>query len=411
MIKKLQRRFIVAAMASIIFVMVLVLGSINFINWYRIDGRMDTLLRVIASNNGDFPKYEDSESGKHRLDFWTQLTEETQFQTRYFGVWVNQSGEIVQTDTDNIAAVSQEEAVDYGLRVLQSGKRQGYMGNYRYLSVDKKSFGTLILFLDSREWMETVQFFLMISVGIAAGSLVLVYILIRALSGRAIHPMVENLEKQKRFITDAGHEIKTPLAIISADAEVLELSTGKNEWIDSIRNQTDRLDKLVKSLLTLSKMSEGGQEMVRTDFSISSIVKETVRHFEPVAEMRHKHLETRIQPELKYRGDENSIGQLTAILVDNAVKYCEENGTVLVTLSRQGKLIRLQVENEVEKMPEGNLSRLFDRFYRADASRSRDTGGYGIGLSIAQNIVDVHKGRITARQAERENKIIFTVLL
>lgn len=229
-----------------------------------------------------------------------------------------------------------------------------------------------------------------------------------------INPIIESMEKQKQFITDAGHEIKTPITIISANADVLEMTGGENEWITSIRNQTIRLDKLVKNLLMLSKVDEGNVKMEFSDFDLSNTVLEAAESFQTIAETQEKDFTLQIQSGLKLHGDESSIHQLVSTLVDNAMKYSNEKGTIKITLSstkKGGKSgTKIEVYNTTDQIEKANLDKLFDRFYRADASRSRDTGGYGIGLSIAKSIVEAHHGKIAVK-SEDGRSIFFTVLL
>ena len=227
------------------------------------------------------------------------------------------------------------------------------------------------------------------------------------LSRRAIRPAVESLKKQKQFITDAGHEIKTPLSIIAANADVLELSAGGSEWLDSIRHQVKRLDGLAADLLTLSKLEEEDRRAAYRTFSLSEAAAETAEPFAIPAAAKGKTLECRIQPGIVYCGDEAAIRRLISILLDNAVKYAAEGGTILLTLAAAGKNVRLEVTNPCDQLPQGDLDRLFDRFYRPEASRSRETGGTGIGLSIARAVVQAHGGKITADRPQ-EGVIRFT---
>jgi signal transduction histidine kinase len=217
------------------------------------------------------------------------------------------------------------------------------------------------------------------------------------------------MEKQKRFITDAGHELKTPLAIISANIDVLELEAGKSEWTSSIRNQVKRMNSLVKNLLTLSRMDEERMHVVYTDFEISSCVKETAESFEAIAESNSKKYHMDIEDDIHITGDKNAIVQLTSLLLDNAMKYSDENGNISISLSK-AKNITLEVSNTSDSIPDGNLDRLFDRFYRADASRSREKGGYGIGLSVARAIAQSHGGQIEAKK-DGDRTIRFVVTL
>ncbi len=238
----------------------------------------------------------------------------------------------------------------------------------------------------------------------------LVFILVSVFSKRAINPVVRNMEKQKRFITDAGHEIKTPLAIISANTDVLELTTGESEWITSIRNQIGRLDKLVKNLLLLARMEEGNIERTRQEFDLSRCVKRIANSFLAVAESQSKRLSISIVPHIQLHGEEGAMEQLISTLLDNAMKYSDTNGEIRISLMPLKKGIKLEVYNTVEYIESKNLDRFFDRFYRADESRSRETGGYGIGLSIASSIVEAHHGRISVHSDDGRS-VIFTVII
>ena len=231
------------------------------------------------------------------------------------------------------------------------------------------------------------------------------------LSKHIVKPFSENYEKQKRFITDAGHEIKTPITIINADTEVLEMDTGPNEWIDDIRIQTERLSHLTRDLIYLAKMEEGENQTPMIEFPLSEVVSETAASFQSLARTGVKQFTTRIEPMLSFYGSEENIRKLLSILLDNAVKYSNENGSIQLMLERKGRYIQLVVTNTTnETLNKEQLLHLFDRFYRMDASRNSETGGYGIGLSIAQAVVQMHKGKISVIAVD-DTTIQFTVLL
>lgn len=409
MIKKLQRKFVMIAMLSLTLVMVLLVSSINILNFYQMDHRINGAIRILSDNQGKFPKFEGGKPPRRNPEFGFQMNEETPFETRYFTVKVNKGDSISEIDTSHIAAVSSADAAGYAEKVLSAANDGGYTGIYKYAVVEQP-YGYMLIFVDCRSQLQTISLFLLISVAVAIGTLLLVFLLVSILSGRAIKPIIINMEKQKQFITDAGHEIKTPLAIISANADVLELTAGANEWIASIRNQIGRLDKLVKNLLMLSKMDEDNIQLMFHDFDISKAVTEIAGSFEALAEAQGKKLELHITPGLLFHGDESSIHQLISTLTDNAVKYSNKNGVIIISLSAVKKSIKLEIYNTTQDLPVENLDQLFNRFYRADASRSRDTGGYGIGLSIARSVAEAHHGKITVK-SEDGKSVCFTVLL
>ena len=406
MIKRLQRKFVAITMGSLFLILLIIVMTLNGINYYQINQKADGLLGVITENNGKFPELDRHPKPDQKPT--SEFTEETPFETRYFIVKTSLSGFITEIDTGHVAAISPSDAQNYAQAVLDSGKVSGYMNHYKFLLVETEH-EKLIAFVDCRSSQESAMMILLLSIGVALGTLIVMFILISIFSRKAIRPVIESLDKQRQFITDASHEIKTPLAIISANTEVLELTAGRSEWTDSIRRQTERLTGLVQDMLMLARMEESQTEMVWVDFSLSDAVEEAAFPFRIVAENQKKEFSARIHPGLTLKGDESGIRQLVSILVDNAVKYSSDGGSIRITLDVLGRSANLRVCNTVDEIP-ANLEWLFDRFYRADSSRSRETGGYGIGLSVARAVAESHKGKIQAK-AENGNTICFQVML
>ena len=226
----------------------------------------------------------------------------------------------------------------------------------------------------------------------------------------AVKPFAESYQKQKRFITDASHEIKTPLTIIDANTEVLNMKYGENEWLKSTSNQVKRLTKLTERLVFLSRMDEEREVLQKTDFSISDAVYEAARSFKAMAKSQNKTLNISVQPNVSYYGDESSIIRLVSLLLENAMKYSDDEGTVSLKFCTNGKNKVLSVKNTVAEIQKGKLDMLFDRFYRIDKSRNSQTGGFGIGLSVAKAIVNAHKGKITAVSTDGKSIEITAVL-
>lgn len=299
-------------------------------------------------------------------------------------------------------------AIDYAQSVADGGRTQGFAGDYRY-TVYALGSETHIIFLDYGREMSSFRSFVFTSAAVSAAGLAAVMLLLVFLSARIVRPFSENYEKQKRFITDAGHELKTPLTIIDADAEVLEMDIGKNEWLTDIRTQTKRLAQLTNSLIQLSRLEEQPRTE-KIEFPLSDVAEETVETFQALARTRNKQLSARIQPMISLCGDEKAIRQLLTILLDNAVKYSGEEGRIELALERQKNTVRLSVFNTAPCVPRESLAHLFARFYRADQSRNSRTGGYGLGLSIAAAIAAAHRGRIWA-STQDETSLLITVQL
>lgn len=407
MIKKLQRKFILITMISLSLIIILLLGAINGINFYQMEQKAEETLEVLLKNSGKFPKLSRKEPPHYKPEIGFYMNEETPFETRYFTVRIKYDGTIREIDTGHIAAVSSEDAKEYADEVMRSKKDSGYKGIYKYALIEQDD-SYILVFLDCRMEIQTSKVLLLTSISVALCILILMFILVFVFSKRAIAPLIETEKKQKQFITDAGHEIKTPITTISANTDVIELTSGKNEWTTSIKNQTRRLDKLVKNLLMLAKMEEDDINLSFSEIDLSESVFETANSFKAVAQMENKYFQLDVTKDLIILADETSIVQLISILIDNAIKYSDYKGTIRVTLVPSKKGIKLEVFNTATDIDTHNLERLFDRFYRADSSRSRETGGYGIGLSIAASIVEAHKGKISVKSDDGQS-ICFSV--
>lgn len=249
--------------------------------------------------------------------------------------------------------------------------------------------------------MESFWNFLYASILISAIGYLLVFVLITYFSGRIIRPVLESYEKQKQFITDAGHELKTPVTIINADVDVLRMEQGDSEWLDDIQLQVKRMSELTSNLVYLSRMEESGGKLPLIEFPVSDIVEEALASFRTLAQSANKELQCDIEPMLSMKGNDKAIGQLIHILMDNAMKYSPEGSAIAISLHKQGRNLILSVLNQSNyTIAKADLPRLFDRFYRTDPSRNSETGGHGIGLSVAKAIVETHNGRIQAESSD-----------
>lgn len=450
MIKKLRVKFIAVAMISVMVVLTIILGTINVLNYRGVVEDADNILQILADNGGKFPEQkspgEDSEaagkvadshnpaagnesdnlsdSGVQQEQFDLEgkkeppaddpgknrtMSPELPFESRYFIVTLDSDGNVTDTDTGKIAAVDTDTAEEYAEKVWEHTKTHGFLSSYRYIKTEEDG-STQIIFLDCTRSMNTFEAFLATSLAVAVAGMAAFLILVIVLSKKIVRPVSEAYEKQKRFITDAGHEIKTPLTVIDADTEVLEMECGENEWLSDIRKQTVKLKDLTNSLIYLSKMEESRDEVQKIDFPISDLVEETAGSFEALAVTQNKTFDLEVEPMLTYCGEEKSIQRLVSILLDNALKYSPEGGKISVKFGKVGKTLQLSVYNTAKYVDQKNISHMFDRFYRFDESRNSETGGYGIGLSIARAIVESHKGKITAKSEDGKSMCMTVVL-
>lgn len=403
MISKLQVKLIFAAMISLLVVLTTIMGVVIGFNYYKVVSDADKTLLILAENDGFFPKDNIMQYNDFKVPKNQAIPPEMPFETRYFFCFLDTNNNILAVNTGKIAAINSQTAIQYTQNVLKNNKTNGFLGNYRYL-IYKSDYKNIVLFLDCSRNIDSFKTLRLSSIMVSITGFLLVLILLILLSNRIVKPFSENYEKQKRFITDAGHELKTPLTIINADTEILSMDLGENEWITDIQTQTKRLSELTNDLILLSRMQEDDINFI--DFPISDIVEETIQGFKTVAKTQEKTIDIDIQPMLSLYGDESSIRKLVSILLDNAIKYTDLNGKIVCNLKKHKNQILLSVYNTTDNITKEQTKYLFDRFYRTDKSRNSQTGGYGLGLSIAKEVVNKHKGKITANTNDEKSLLI-----
>ncbi len=407
MIQSLRRRFILIAMLSMLGTMVVLCTAIGVWNSHAAAVRSDNVIELLYQNGGEFPAPEYAADPSAPFAF--QVTEETPFETRYFIVELTAEQEVESIALEHIAALDRQTVVNTINEIVTAGRPQGYVDYYRFGVFAREDGGSTIVVLDCFVSLQSVYRMIYIIAAVFLTCALIAFALLTLLSQRVIRPFSENLERQRQFVTDASHELKTPLAILSADLGLIEDSSGPSKWMDSARTQIVRLDKLIKDLVELARTEEAGKESLAAPFSLSEVAQASVDAFQPLAEGAGKTLLAEIAPDVSIHGVQDDLFRLFSILLDNAVKYCQEQGTIRLTLARRGRSVCITVSNPCADLDTTQLSRYFDRFYRADASRARSTGGYGIGLSTAKAIVTRHRGRITNRYTD--GVITFTVIL
>lgn len=395
MIYNLRRKFILVSAFSVSLVFLLIFGIIYIVSTSQLNATMDMLTDVISKNGGVFPDFDKLErpSAPVGLQNETFLSPDTPFSTRFFTVWLDKDNQVLRENTEQ-TSIDSKEAREYAAKALGSGEERGWVSHYRYRVVDT-DYGKSVVFVNG-EMNEAVTNRLLYTVFLVlAGSFLVILMLIIFISKRAVKPAAESYEKQKQFITDANHELKTPLTLILSNVDIVESEYGKSEWLDDIRSEGERMGALINQLVTLSRMDEDTSNLTISDFDLSGMASDVVSEFEGLAAERKKNLIAAIEPFIRYTGDEGLIRKLMAILLDNAVKYCDPEGQIQVSVYSKGRSPIISVENTYADVDSVELSRLFDRFYRADKARTY-TGSFGIGLSIAESIVKNHKGEIAA---------------
>lgn len=403
MIKKLKIRFICLAMASLFVVLAVSVVGMNAINYSTIVKEADDVLTFLSRNQGVFPEAEGTMPNEHKSPNAPnaqiapkRFSPETPYESRYFSVLIDESGNIIRADTRRIFSVDSESAGEYAEKVYASGKKSGFMHEYRYLRSVEGSF-TRVIFLDCGRKLDGFYTYLWISIGMTLAGLAVMFFVIVFFAGKIVRPIAESYEKQKQFITDAGHEIKTPLTIINANVDLLEDDPEDADCLQDIRQQAQRLTALTNDLVYLARMEETDRPPEMTDIAVSEIISETAAAFRAPALMQEKEFICKIKPGLFMTGNDKAIRQLMNITLDNALKYSPEGGRIEIRFEQVRRTLQLNVCNTTEAAINAEeLEHVFDRLYRMDKSRNSATGGHGIGLSIAKAIVEAHKGTIRA---------------
>ena len=468
--KALRIKFILAAMGSLFLVLAAIVIGMNVLSYMDLIRSTDEAIKIISDNGGTFPSpmraasgpgagmqgdhqdgvqsdmqsgFQDGaqpgmqpdpqagnpdttppplpeeatdqdgsgetgqREGNNHIPFYNTrgMSAETPYETRYFTIYLK-DGQITGTHMDNIAAVSEEEALQYGQDILSHDEESGFMETkYRYKKLDD-----MIIFVDCGRRLDAFSNQILTSTGVSLAGLFIVFILVFFTSKLIFKPVEESEKKQKQFLTDASHELKTPLAIIEANTEVIEIENGESKWTDSTRHQIQRLTDLVEQLIALTRLGETDLAGSKEEVALSEIVAETVEGYEASSEISGKEIKTEITEGILVHANEKNIRSLLGLLMDNAIKYSVPETTIEVTLRSKGKKSILEIYNKADNIKQGDNDILFERFYRTDASRNSETGGSGIGLSVARSIVESYGGKIHA-YSDDGNSLKITVII
>ena len=392
MFRQLQFKFIGIAAFSMVLVIGGVLFLVNFIT-YRIAlsnvyTNLEYIFQLDNPSSDDFVNQDDD----------VYITPEIQHEYRYLTVVINKNGAIVTINDDHISAINESDMNDFIEFAAKNRRKRGIynFGKLTYAFMKRKlNDGSMkIIIMDCTRNLSAVHFFIDFSFYIGAISLMLFILVMTVFSKKAIRPYVKNIEAQKQFITNASHELKTPLAVISANTEVIEMTSGKSEWTESTVKQVSKMSNLISQLVVLSRLEER-PDIVLTEVNMTDEVNKVIDDFKTVAETQGYSFTSNVDEGAVIKADEKGIHELINILIDNAIKYCDENGKVEVKLNKKGKNVNLIVSNDYAEGEGQDYKRFFDRFYRADLSHNSEKKGYGIGLSMAESLVRMFKGKIS----------------
>ena len=428
MIRRLRRRVILVALAGLLLASAGLVAAINWMNWNSLEQQAGQVLDMLAENNGQRPMAADEEDQrafarpegtpppdkgpgeqKKTKNRGSKALMNAASMTNYYTAVIDEKGQVLSWHSDRTDLYTDQEIADMALWAVQAGKDRG-RNDTRFYCLTEKDGEKLLIVVDSRLEIQNAESVLRLTVLVAVIEDALLSVGAVWLIRKMVKPVDEAMEKQKQFVWDASHELKTPLAVISANADVLAAEVGESKPLQYIQSEVRRTDSLIQNLLTLARMEKGTVQAAHVQFDLSRAMLEVALPFESAVFEEGKTLEMDIPDGIEYTGDQEMIKQLAVILLSNAEKYSDGGGKIRVSLEARGEKCILRVHNTGPAIPPEAQQRIFDRFYRVDSSHNREVEGNGLGLAIAQNIVSLHGGKITVHSAEGEGTE-FTVTL
>lgn len=387
MTQKLRVRFVLIAILALIIMQGLIIFFSAQGSYHNMIDKADSL---IAAINDAYP-------------------EDAGVDARYFIATVGNSEQGNKLDMANIHSVKKDQARKYVKIALESQEDTGFVDTFRY-HIYRDAHGIRIIFLSRSHSIDAIKNTISSSVLFSAMGLSVMLLLLIAVSFWVTHPVKVSYDKQQQFVTSASHELGTPLTVIKANTDILQLDDPNNEWLCDIQKQTARLTEMTHRLTTLAKMDEQGNKIKRIVFPISDLAEDVAASYHALAQTEEKPFSVMIEPNLTYNGEENMIRQLMTILLDNAFKYCPSGGCVDLSVKKVSQGIQISVCNNTQDLETDDLSRMFDRFYRSKQATGSGKKGYGLGLSIADTIIKAHKSRIFAKVLDEDKLQIRAVL-
>ena len=410
MFRKLRIKFIATATLAITLILTFFLVLMNSIVYTQTEDNIHTVLSILTKNEGELPITDEVKESLTEKN----IQEGIVYNFQYFSVREKENDYAISLT--NVQSLTEAEVKSFLPNILKRQETYGsitHKGRYFTYQVSQSTTGKLLVFFETTNYIRERDTLLQVSIWLALASLLLLILLFTLISGIVIRPFIKNYEKQRMFITNAGHELKTPLAIISANTELQELMEGETEWSISTKEQTERLNHLIGRLIRLARLEE--QEDIKlAPQSISLIAEKVATDFAPLFKKEDKNFESLIEADIIEKVAQEEFYELLSILLDNARKYCDPAGTIRLTLKRKAYLLRkrtcITVSNDYKDGQPANIKRFFDRFYRSETSHNNQTtSGHGIGLSMARHLVSLFRGKIFVTY--KKQVITFTIWL
>ena len=398
MFRKSRRKIVAAIMSVLVLLWVGTLGVIYASSYFEMKKQNEQMLQSHAQmynlpnafdqmmppngprpdGNPGFKPGFDPESPKFQL-------------STFYSVAVSYKGEILEIKNDSPTVYASDDLAQMAKDIIKDGKRTGTKDNLTFLKTDKNGY-VLVVFMDNTVVNESAMTLFRYTLIFGSAALVLFFFLSVFLARKIVAPLEESYQKQRQFISDAGHELKTPVSVVSANAELLSRALGDNQWLQNIQYENERMGLLVGQLLDLARTENVTPQMEHIDFS--RLVAGEMLPFESVAFEKGLVLNSNVTNGITVEGNSTQLKQLISILLDNAIRHSKPDGEVRLTLTKDHSIVEISVINMGEEIPAEHRERIFERFYRVDTARNGEDKHYGLGLAIAKAIVDAHHGHI-----------------
>lgn len=389
--KYYRRRLIGVAMLAFGILLVLAIGGISLFSYMQMNLDTDKTVKALLN----LPEEYAMMPGQIQFpDAFEMRREQMILPSSFYEITADQDGTVLSSELRGFINNTEQDIEGYVRRILSSGESSGRLDNYKF-AVQENENGTFrLILMNITIHLQTLFSVLRSALLIGVAMLILLFLILLPVTSRAAAVLVANTEKQKQFITDAGHELKTPVAVIRSNLDVMELLEGNNKWSGNIRGQVDRLEALIRQLLLLAKLDEKQWTGKNEAIDFSKELKEELEIYQETVTQKELKLQDEIRPGLLLQADREAIHQMIHVLLDNAMQYTPSGGSIRIKADKEKKMLCLDLCNTVDALPGVPPERLLDRFTRGDTARSRRTGGTGIGLSTARSVVDMYHGSI-----------------
>lgn len=394
-IRNLRYRFIRMSLTSFVLVILVVGALINITNYIVAQRDIQWSLDQLITHQNDIEAYYEEMYSSSENPSFIEVISPSYRNNQFYILTYDKHGKEVSFYASKGNNYDRDQIDRRANVILQREEEQGRDGMYYFRKVTDDKGKTTLVMIDSWNVIFSRIRLRYATIAVGVVSVLAALFLVIYFSNRMIKPEIENIKRQNEFLTNVSHELKTPLAVIRSNAEMEELLNGENEWTESTIRQVDRMSGLINNLVMITKTKEMEDS---SEVNVSDVVSGCAKEYSALADSREITISKEIEEEIKITTNESKLRQLVVILLDNAVKYCDEKGNITVSLEKmkKGNKIRLTVSNTYKEGKDMDYSKFFDRFYREDTSHNIDTGGYGIGLSIAKSICDQFEGSIKA---------------